>query len=349
MRCMKPSFLSPILERVARELGCESIIEPAYRYAGQIVLPDGRRWSFAHGHLDVNTLGAAALAKDKAYAAYFLSQAGFPVPEGEAFYSAGWARAIGSDRTPAAAVAYARRLGFPVYVKPNGLSEGRGVECIASAAALRRSLRRIVCLDRVYLVQRPVPGHDVRVVVFDGAAPIAYLRRPLAVVGDDISTIDVLLRSRLRQLRAAGRPLRIVPSDPRITAKLRAFRLRRASVPVRGARVPLLDAANCSTGGDLADVSDALHPTLRTLAIRAAAALGLRYAGVDLLVDGDLATPAPATVLEVNSSPGIEHYASSSPEAFGRVEALYRAMLRDAIGGAWVSTETVAAQTVGRF
>src|SRR4051794_4725838 len=121
------SLAGEMIARVAPRHGFDVHLEPAFHYVGQLVAPDGRHTYFRNTHFDLNGQGAAETAHDKDYAAYFLSRMGYPVPEGKAFYSDDWARAVHSDRDIQAAYAYARSLGFPVIVKPNRESQGAWV------------------------------------------------------------------------------------------------------------------------------------------------------------------------------------------------------------------------------
>ena len=67
------------------------------------------------------------------------------------------------------------------------------------------------------------------------------------------------------------------------------------------------------------------------LAIRAAKALGLRFAGVDLLLDGSAATDA--WVLEVNSAPGLSYFHRLGTAEAARVEGIYAALLDAMLDG----------------
>ena len=124
---MKESIVTPLFERIGRKLGVRVEIEPNWRYTGRLVFPDGTFSYFLATRFDINPFGAAEVAGDKDYAAFFMKKMGYPVPDGEAFFSPRWARTISSGRTPAAAYRYARTLGFPLIVKPNSLSQGVGV------------------------------------------------------------------------------------------------------------------------------------------------------------------------------------------------------------------------------
>ena len=327
---MKPSFVSPILARIARRLGVKISIEPKYGYAGQIVLPDGRMRYFRGTNFDLNLLGASEIARDKAYAAFFLKKLGYPVPEGEEFFTPRWCKVIESDRNPAKAYRYAREtLDLPVIVKPNNKSQGRGVCLVHDRREFRQAIRSFETRENVFLVQEVLAGRDFRIVVLDDEVVSAYERLPLSVVGDGHSTVLELLLAKQAEFDRTERDTRIAIGDFRITNALRRARMTRGSVLPVGQRQTLLPNANLSTGGDAVDVTEALHPAWRKLAVKLVSEMGLRYCGLDVMVNGTLATaPRDYVVLEINAAPGLDHYASTGSKQKRLVEKMYEKVLR---------------------
>jgi len=318
-----------MLLRLGERLGIRVEIEPEFRYAGRIVLPDGRVHYFRNTHFDLNGQGSAEIARDKGYTAYFLAQQGYPVPEGRTPFGPQMLRWSGATRGQASAYAYARALGFPVIVKPNSGSQGRGVVRVHTRRELDRALRLVFAQDNVALVQRLVPGDDYRIVVLDDRVVCAYRRTPLAVVGDGTASLATLLQAKHDGYAASGRDTTIALDDPRIPRHLARQGRRLDAVPRPGERVTLMDNANLSTGGEATDVSATIHATYREMAIGVTRAMGLRYSGVDIL------TPAPSdgplaqyVVLEVNAAPGLDHYAHLGPAQQTAVEAMYERILR---------------------
>jgi D-alanine-D-alanine ligase-like ATP-grasp enzyme len=179
-----------ILQKAGKDLGITVNLEPEWKIAGQIVTKSGKKRYFRSMALDLNTQGAAAMASDKDYAALFLRKMGYPVVEGQAFYADDWCKDIGSNKNTSKAVAYAKNIGFPVIVKPNGASQGKGVVLAHSEKELRKALQTIFTFDRIALVQRRIIGRDYRIVVLDGKIISAYERIPLSVVGDGHSKIN---------------------------------------------------------------------------------------------------------------------------------------------------------------
>lgn len=325
---MKPSFVSPLLEKIACQMGIVIHIEPRYQYVGQITRPDGAKRYFRNANFDLNTLGASEIARDKSYAYYFMELMGYPVPIGETFFTNRWCTVIHSRRNPEMAYRYARRLGFPVIVKPNGKSQGWGVCKAYNKKEFMQAVRALSEREDVFLVQKVATGQDYRIVVLDNEVISAYQRLPLSISGDDRSTVQQLLLLKQRQFQQAGRDTMLQLDDFRIANQLKRAGLSLRSVIQKGRHLELLPNANLSTGGDALDVTETMHPAWRKLAIRLSRDMNLRYCGVDVMTEGALEeTLKSYVVLEVNAAPGLDHYASSGASQRRIVEKMYRKIL----------------------
>ncbi len=322
-------LLPQLLKKIAPTIGARVYIEPEWGIAGQITFRDGKKRYFRYNTLDLNPVGASDIAKDKDYANLFMKRMGYPIVSGKAFYSNEWCAMIGSKRNIHAAYAYARKLGFPVIVKPNEGSHGNGVFLVQTKKQLYGALAFIFKHDRVALVQHVVRGRDYRIVVLDSKVISAYERISLSIVGDGSSSIKELLKKKQKRFRGGGRDTRIKLDDIRIAHKLGLQRLALRSVPERGKRIYLLDNANLSSGGDAVDVTKPIHPDFKKLAVKLTRDMGLRLAGVDLMVTGDIRQkPKKYWVLEVNAAPGLDHYVKTGAAQQKIVENLYLKVLK---------------------
>jgi D-alanine-D-alanine ligase-like ATP-grasp enzyme len=323
--------LGRMLQKIAPRIGASVIIEPEWGIAGQITFKDGRCSYFRYNTLDLNPTGASEVACDKDYSNFFMEAMGYPtVPGSKTFFSDQWGRAIGSPRRNIdAAYRHARRIGFPVIVKPNSGSQGVGVSLVHNRREFYTAVRFVFNGDRIVLVQQPVHGTDYRLVVLDREVISAYERIPLNVIGDGKSTIGQLLKIKQKQFVASSRDTQIKTDDPRIASKLSHQGLSFRSVPTRGQKVYLLDNANLSTGGDAVDVTGKVHPAFKKLAVKLTRDMGLRLCGVDLMVQGDISQkPMIYWVLEINSAPGLDHYAKMGKAQAAIVEHLYLQVLK---------------------
>lgn len=329
----KPAYAGPlvgkIFRKIAPKIGAKVIMERKWNIAGQIIYKGGKKRYFRYSSLDLNTLGASEISKDKDYANFFMKRMGYPTIPGLTFFSKKFSEELPSPRNIDAAYEYALKLGFPVIVKPNSGSQGKNVALVHTRREFYSAMRRIFKLDRVALVQIPVKGRDYRIVVLDKKVISAYERIPLNIVGDGNSTVETLLKKKQRGFTASSRDTRLRTEDPRIKAKLARQGLTLQSVLARGQRVYLLDNANLSAGGDAVDVTGVLHPEFRSFAIKLTQDMGLRLCGVDIMVDGDIEkTPKKFWVLEINSAPGLDHYVKAGKVQEKIVEDMYLEVLR---------------------
>lgn len=324
-------ILGRMLKKIASRFGANVVLEPEWGIVGQITFKSGRRSYFRYNTVDLNPVGASEIAKDKDYANFFMKRMGYPtIPGSKTFFSDWWAKAIGSsNRDVHAAYQYAKKLGWPVVVKPNSGSQGLGVALVRNKREFYRAMRAIFKIDKVGLVQQPVYGKDYRLVVLDKEVISAYERIPLSVIGDGKRTIASLLKKKQEEFVASSRDTRIKMDDPRMVEKLKRQGLDFESIPVQGEKIFLLDNANLSTGGDSMDVTDKVHPEFKKIAVNLTRDMGLRLCGVDLMVDGDISKkPTTFWVLEINSAPGLDHYARSGRNQEKIVESLYSKVLK---------------------
>ena len=325
------TFVSSLLQKLGKEEGIPVELEPTWGYVGQITRIDGSKTYFRGTNFDLNGLGSTEIATDKGYAAYFLDKEGYRVIEGKTFYSPEFCDALKSNDNLEAAYQYAKEIGLPVVVKPNSLSQGRGVCVVNDKKGFLRAVRYICKSDRVFLVQRLIQGHDYRVVVLDGEVLSAYERLPLAVTGDGVSNIDQLLDLKQLEFEASKRDTVLKKDDFRITARLRRLGLSRKSVLPAGKKLALLDNRNLSTGGESVDVTSNIDPAFRKLCVKITQAMGLRYCGVDLMVDDDIQKPLSSqnnyVIIEINAAPGVDNYAKSGSAQMLIVAEMYRKIL----------------------
>ncbi len=324
-------ILGRLLQKIAPKIGAKVILEPEWEMAGRIEFKSGKKSYFRYNTVDLNPIGSSDIAKDKDYANFFIHTLGYPIiPGSKTFFSDAWADAIrAKKRKTDDAYAYAAKLGFPVVVKPNSGSRGTGVAFVKTKAEFYKAMRFIFSRDRVGLIQKPVIGKDYRIVVLDNEIISAYERVPLSVIGDGRTTVLGLLKRKQRQFENEHRDTQIKFDDPRIQIKLSRQALTLDSVLKKSQHIFVLDNANLSTGGDSVDVTEFVHASFKRIAVALTKDMGLRFCGVDLIIDGDISEAAETYwVLEINAAPGLDHYAKSGKKQEAIVEALYLKVLQ---------------------
>lgn len=310
-------------------------IEPTYGYVGRIVYDNGAVRLFRRTNVGVNNHGACEISKDKGYTKYFLKNLGINTPRGKVFLLPKYHKLIDGNLARYGFSGYNlvddiyryidSDLGYPVFIKPNDESQGKGVEMCRTADDVTHTLARATAagFDKL-IVEDYVPYADYRVVVLDERVVCAYRRVPLQITGTGSDSVRTLLQQLATAHFAQGRGSRIDLDDPRLAAHLKRANMTLDSIPAAGLALTLADISNLTAGGTAIDVTQTLHPHWQKLCTDITAKIGLRLCGVDLAC-ADITDPAaPYSIIETNASPGLDHYAALGAAAYARVVGLYR-------------------------
>jgi cyanophycin synthetase len=249
---------------------------------------------------DDTSIVGVEVAHDKELASKLLQDAGLPVPLHFTAQSFDEARGL------------ADQLGYPVVVKPLDGNHGRGVVMnISSSQQLRQALQRVEQISaRPALIQQQIGGVAYRLLVVGDHLAAATERRVPTIVGDGEHTVRELMEELNRDPNRGpdhGFPMSwtVWDQEAEQTVARQGYALD-AIVPPQ-VRVDLRSTANMSTGATACDVTAQVSPQLAKEAIRAARAVGLDIAGVDVVtprLDCSL-TEAGGAIIEVNAAPGL--------------------------------------------
>ena len=274
------------------------------------VASDSRVWLFGQGvrgvHFhqaatDGDSLTGTRLAMNKTWSNQLVISLGFP----------GMTHAVAADVPQA--IEIARRLGYPVVVKPVDGRRGQGVSAyvldereLAEAFAAAASLAAAGVL-----VERYIAGDDHRLTVFGGRVAWVVSRRPARVIGDGQRSVADLITA--ENERRASDPeslvngIQAIKVDQEVIIHLRKQGFSLESCPQQGISVTLNSVANIARGGTWVDLTDQIHPDNRDMAESIARAFRMESVGIDFQTP-DISRSwrdVPCGVIEVNGTPGI--------------------------------------------
>ena len=243
---------------------------------------------------------AVDIAGDKNLTATLLGSAGLPVPKAE------------TVRTADGAVAAARRIGYPVVVKPLDGNHGRGVildlgsddEVLGAFPLAEAQSRR-----GVVQVESFITGKDYRCLIIGGRMAAIAERVPAHVVGDGEHTVTELVEitnSDPRRGIGHEKVLTRISVDDAAVELVREQGYGMDDVPPADEMVKLALTGNMSTGGISVDRTFDAHPDNVEIAEEAAELVGLDVAGIDFICP-DITAPVRETggaICEVNAAPG---------------------------------------------
>ncbi|NLY43057.1 MAG: cyanophycin synthetase [Clostridiaceae bacterium] len=249
---------------------------------------------------------AVDIACNKFLTKQILRDQDIPVPFGDIAY------------TEESAVELARYIGYPVVVKPYDGNQGKGVSLnLCNEQQVREAFRTAISYSSAVLVEQLIQGKDYRVLVVGDKVSAVAERSAAYVVGDGYSTIEELIcKENSNPLRGEDHelPLTRLKVDDVVRQVLAKQNYTEKSVPPKGKIVRLRENGNISTGGTAADRTDEIHPWNAELAVKAAHAIGLDIAGIDITC-ADISVPLyknGGAIIEVNAAPGIRMHVCPS-------------------------------------
>src|SRR5215213_2126367 len=268
---------------------------------------------------------AKTIAGDKELTNRLLRDVGIASPRGEL------------ARSESDAVAVARRMGYPVVVKPLDGNHGRGVminlstdEEVVQAFPTAQNESR----DGRVIVERFLTGKDYRILVVDNQVVAVAERVPAHVVGDGTHTVAELIEiTKQDPRRGVGHEkiLTRIPVNGQTLETLNRQGLNLESIPGSCQHVHLQLTGNMSTGGTSIDRTDDIHQDNAEIARQALMVVGLDVAGIDFITP-DIAHSVRQIgggIVEVNSGPGFRmhtHPTQGHPRHVGRavIDMLFR-------------------------
>ncbi|MGB9679704.1 MAG: cyanophycin synthetase [Thermoanaerobacteraceae bacterium] len=265
----------------------------------------GKYQKMIEGTISQNTSCLAVdIASDKILTKQILKEHGLPVPEGDAAY------------TEEEAVAIAEEIGYPVAIKPYNGNQGKGVFLnITNKNEVILAYRNAKNYSDIVLIEKHIKGKHYRILVVGDKVIAVAERIPAYVIGDGVHSIKELIEIENKNpLRGYDheKPLTQIKIDSITNMFLKKQNLDLDSILQKGEKVFLRESANLSTGGISIDKTENIHPFNIEVAVRAAKAIGLDIAGIDVTMD-NIKKPLSETngaIIEINAAPGIRmhHY-----------------------------------------
>lgn len=244
-----------------------------------------------------------------------------PVPDGDITHSV------------EGAIFTAKNIGFPVVVKPLDGNQGKGVTVnVNTEEEVKAAFIEAKKYSNSVLVEEYINGNDYRLLVVGNKVSAASERRPPFVTGDGIHTIWELVEiENSNELRGVDheKPLTKIKLDDLAKKVLHSQGCDENYIPKDNEVIFLRYNSNISTGGTARDCTEEVHPLNAELAVKAAKALGLDIAGIDVCCE-DISKPLyeqKGAIIEVNASPGLRmHIYPSAGESRNVAEDIINMM-----------------------
>jgi len=244
---------------------------------------------------------AFSIGDNKFKAKKWLAKHGVQVPEGEKF---------SQDIDNEEIIAYAKKIGFPVVLKPAKAAQGKGVIAnINNEKFLAESLLH-VRTELNYpevIVERYVEGKEYRVYVMKDEVIAVLNRVPANIIGDGVHSIKKLIEIKNKERRKNPRLFSCqIKMDYEIENLIKNAGVSLDSIPEKDKQIFLREKSNITSGGDSVDVTDEFPEEIKKMAVEALKAVpDFPHGGVDIIVDPNRPVDNAAYVIELTPVPQI--------------------------------------------
>jgi D-alanine-D-alanine ligase-like ATP-grasp enzyme len=219
-------------------------------------------------------------------------------------------------------------------IKPAEGEGGYGVTCgVRTANDLVRAAVRASRLGPRILIEDEVHGTFFRFLVLDEEILSVVRRDPPSVQGDGRSTIEELIFAENRLRAGTKIALPGIRIDFDCLGTLKASGLKLESIVPQGEVVRVKTVISQNAPRENSIVEEAISDALREEVVRAAQALGLRLAGVDVVTSslGDSLEAVGGVIIEVNGAPGLTYHYEVAQNS--RIDPVAVPILREMLAG----------------
>ena len=191
-----------------------------------------------------------------------------------------------------------------IVVKPIDGTQGYGITVgCTTVAAVRSAIEHAQKVSDDVIIQKQFYGNDYRVLVIGDRVAAVTHRRPAFVIGngrDNLAQLIDLENASDRRIDDYSEKLCTIDREKALTY----LGNRATKIPSAGEEVIVYNVPNIGQGGQAVNVTDQIGKLASALAVKAAAMVGLRCAGVDLLCQ-DITSDNlnDFAIIEINTMP----------------------------------------------
>lgn len=249
----------------------------------------------------ITPYSVSIICGDKYITKKILEQNGISVPIGEKFLPSEWELSI----------IYARKIGFPVVVKPVFGSHGDNIYMdIENEEELRDIVQKVFVnrLKKEFIIEKQFDGKEYRVFLTKEGNYAVLHREPAHIIGDGEHSILELINAENEKRKERINCLCPIAIDEITESYMKKNNISMRYIPDKNEKVYLRHNSNVAKGGLCIDYTDKIHSSVIENCKKILETFsGLSYVGIDYMSKDILAeqTADMYNIVEVNTVPGI--------------------------------------------
>lgn len=323
----REQLIFPLLRKICCEEKILFIEEPSRGMYGVMIFENGKKYFVKDVNFNLNYISSVKITINKALTSYYLNLFNYCIPEYTMVYSDNKCKKDGLKDNLVEGIRYAEDIGYPVILKVNDSSKGRGIYKVYSTNELIEKSKVILSKTNTFQIQKFYDYNDYRVVVLGDHVISAYQRIPLNVIGDGKNTVKQLMELKQEQFLKNGRDTLLNFNDEEIKENLRILGYSIETILPKDEKCFLKNVSNLSVGGECVELTDKMSEDYKDLCIKIAKDFNLNLCGIDIMCNDLCGNIDKYIILEINSSPGLDNYAYHGTAQEVYVKELYRKVL----------------------
>jgi len=249
----------------------------------------------------ITPYSVSIICGDKYITKKILQRSEISVPTGEMFY----------PNEAQLSIFYARKIGFPVVIKPVFGSHGDHIYMdVENEKELKNIVKEVFVKDigKPFIIEKQFEGKEYRVFLTKNGDYAVLHRDPAHVIGDSNHTILELIELENEKRKARINSLCPISIDEITEVYMNKNNISLSDIPKENEKVYLRHNSNVAKGGLCIDYTEQIHPSVIENCKKILDTFsGLSYVGIDYM-SKDIKqnqTPDMYNIVEVNTVPGI--------------------------------------------
>lgn len=249
----------------------------------------------------ITPYSVSIICGDKYITKKVLEQNEISVPKGEKFLPNEWELSI----------LYARKVGFPVVIKPVFGSHGDNIYMdIENEIELKKIVKDVYVekLKTAFIIEKQFEGKEYRVFLTKEGKYAVLHREPAHIIGDGVHSISELIEIENEKRKERTNCLCPIAVDEITKIYMKKNNILMANIPNENEKVYLRHNSNVAKGGACIDYTDKIHKSVLENCKKILETFsGLSYVGIDYMSKDITSnqTPDMYNIVEVNTVPGI--------------------------------------------
>lgn len=239
---------------------------------------------------------ASEIISDKAYTYQILWLHWFSIPRSYQIYLDDYAEYVNNDHKEDNITSIAKKISYPVFVKPNNSSFWKAAEVIYNTHDLKKHIDPVKSISKICLIQEYIQAPEYRIFVVNWEIQFSYKRNALSIIWNWVETVEELLKKSWNLQYKTSQFLRNQLIDKKLHLN---------SILEKKQTLYLQSKSNISAGWSISDIKTLHNKQLQVWVKNLVNKFDISVTGIDIFAPKWINSPKDFIIIELNSNPSL--------------------------------------------